>query len=273
MATAVEDETTKDLESEMYPAEIQEIYNADDEKRRAAAIYSNKLRRELYDELDTLDETYHREKADHEKTHKNQLDGIYKRLKIIKEKTKSDPLAPLEKYNGPLVIDEASTTVSTGRKKLIKEKLGHILTNKGSAAGFRRELSKSIGYQLNDLESAECNAFAQGLLKNVNIILHRESKSPFYYDNTVGGDWSKGKWPAARDDATKPKATVTKPELWKVLTGVIVASNIIVPDPKRAALDKKVKDTTKEVKVEEETEHIDEEVDAISSDDDEDDEC
>jgi hypothetical protein len=272
MDNTVVDEKTKDLEREMYPTEIQEIYNADDEKRRTAAIHSNKLRRELYVELDTLDEKYHRERTDHEKKHKDDVDVIHKKLKIIKEKTKSDPLAPLEKYNGPLVIDETCTTVSVGRKKLIKEKLGHILTNKGSAAGFRRELSKSIGYNLNDAESAECNAFAQGLLKNVNIILHRESKSPFYYDNTAGGDWSKGKWPVAKDDATKPKATVTKPDLWKVLTGVIIASHIISPDAKRAALDKKSRERTeiREAKTDEEVDHIDDEVE-LSEDEEEED--
>lgn len=237
--------TIEELEHEMYPEEMQEKMQKIRSEYEAFDNHNRYLTRKYNKEREDIEEAYFNKckireeanaaakKADEEE-YQSKIAAVNDTLKIIKGKAREGmDEEHIENYKGPLIVDEGDEEVSSRRKHVLKEKISLILKNK---AGFRKDLNKVVGYEVSQDTWLVCNELATQLLKNVHIIIY-ENKSVEYFNASPDTDWHMSKWPTVKDPKEKesavlvPKKKISKQELVKTLIAIVVASEVVPPNP------------------------------------------
>jgi hypothetical protein len=245
--------TIEQLEMEMYPEEMQEKMHKIRSEYEAFDNHNRMLRHKYNEEKEKIEEDFYnksraREEANaaakkkDEEEYQQALAAVNDTLRIIKSKVREGMNEEhIENYRGPLIVDEADESVSSRRKHTLKEKIGLVLKNK---AGFRKDLSKAAGFDIDQDTWLVCNEFALRLLQNVNVVIY-ENKSVEYFNASPDSDWHMGKWPMVKDPKEKDPSTlvakklISKQELVKTLIGVVIESDLIPENsaPKQQADD------------------------------------
>jgi hypothetical protein len=239
----IDGKTIEELEMEMYPEEMQQKMQKIKTEYEAFDKHNFMLREKFNKEREEIEENYFNKCKAREEANalaKKQDDDEYQKaisvvdatLKVIKNRRREGAEDEhIENYRGPLIVNDDDTTVSNRRKHTLKEKIALVLKNK---AGFRKDLSKAVGFNVDNETWGVCYEFALRLLQNVNVIIY-ENKAVEYLNASPDSDWHIGKWPTIKDPKDKestvtlPKKMISKQELVKTLVAVVIGHDLIQP--------------------------------------------
>lgn len=239
----IDGKTIEELEMEMYPEEMQQKMKQIETEYAEFDKHNLFLRKKFNKEREDIEEAYFNKcntreeaaalaKKQDDDEYQKQISVVDATLKVIKNRRREGAEdEPIENYRGPLIVSDTDTTVSKRRKHTLKEKIALVLKNK---AGFRKDLSKAVGFNVDNDTWGVCYEFALNLLKNVNVVIY-ENKSVEYLNASPDSDWHMNKWPNVKDPkdkestATSPKKMISKQELVKILVAVVIGRDLIQP--------------------------------------------
>lgn len=245
----IDGKTIEELEMEMYPEEMQQKMKQIETEYAEFDKHNLFLRKKFNKEREDIEEAYFNKCNTREEAAalaKKQDDDEYQKaisvvdatLKVIKNRRREGAEdEPIENYRGPLIVSDTDASVSKRRKHTLKEKIALVLKNK---AGFRKDLSKAVGFNVDNDTWGVCYEFALNLLKNVNVVIY-ENKGVEYLNASPDSDWHMNKWPTVKDPKDKestvtlPKKMISKQELVKILVAVVIGRDLIQPSVSNGA--------------------------------------